>query len=133
VCWLSQTCSCSGLNADSSEKLLRSEIAGPGLATEKPWIPLLRISDATSNAALEPAAPLSCPPGRGSSKDATSELTAHSQRFCVGGYHFRYQLLLLSFRGSGALALAGLWLCERSARWVPSKACFDVAMPLSLR
>jgi hypothetical protein len=33
-------------------------LLGPGLATEKPWTPLLRIGDATSNAALKPDWPI---------------------------------------------------------------------------
>jgi hypothetical protein len=45
------------------------------------------------------------------------------------GHHVRYQLLWLSFRGWGVLAVSSLWLCERPVRLVPSKARFDVAMP----
>ena len=52
------------------------------------------------------------------------------RRGLLAGYHVRYQLLSLSFRGWGVLALAGLKLCK--IRLLPSKAFFDLAMACPL-
>jgi hypothetical protein len=52
------------------------------------------------------------------------------RRGLLAGYHVRYQLLWLSFRGWGVLAVAGLKLCK--IRLLPSKAFFDLAMACPL-
>jgi hypothetical protein len=47
----------------------------------------------------------------------------------LAGYHVRYQLLWLSFRAWGVLALAGY---SSKIRLLPSKAFFDLAMACPL-
>ena len=108
MCLLSQTCSCSGLNADSSEKLLRSEIAGPGLATEKPWIPLLRISDATSNAALKPGGSLKLPTGTRFEQGCNVRADCSLSTLLRWGVPFSVPIALVKFPRLGGFGVSRL-------------------------